>query len=324
MTVASLVYPLPHQLEVLSDMEPVVTELIDAHEAKQRLWWPSDLVGPPEGEDPDRHYAQLRDRARGIPDAVRISLVMGLLTEEGLPHFHRVISQHTPDTSVWARWTNMWTAEEDRHGTVLHDYLWEARVVHPRVLDEMQYQYVLLGYNPDWQNDPYQLFAYTSMQERATQVCHQNNGKRAGEYDPIIARSLERVGTEEARHFHFYRQVFAEVLKRDTDRALASFARALRLFVMPGSNIPAFSEMTDVIRRADLYGPRHFLKIVEELIEYWDMKQLTGLGPMGEKALEMILSYPERLARIADKLESRTRPRSFSFTLLDGRSFTAG
>jgi acyl-[acyl-carrier-protein] desaturase len=82
--------------------------------------------------------------------------------------------------------------------------------------------------------------------------------------------------------------------------------------------------MTDVIRRADLYGPRHFLKIVEELIEYWDMKQLTGLGPMGEKALEMILSYPERLARIADKLESRTRPRSFSFTLLDGRSFTAG
>jgi len=324
MTVAELAYPLPQQLEVLADMEPVVEELIDAHEAKRRLWWPSDLVGPPEGTDPERHFKELRERARGVPDEVRISLVMGLLTEEGLPHFHRLIANHTPETSAWVRWNNVWTAEEDRHGTVLHDYLWEARIVHPRVLDEMQYQYVLLGFNPDWQSDPYQLFAYTSMQERATQFCHQNNGKRAGETDPIIARCMERVGMEEARHFHFYRQVFAETLKRDPDRALASLWRALKLFVMPGGNIPAFVEMTDVIRRADLYGPRHFLKIVEELIEYWDLPHVTGLMPLGQEALEQVLSYPERLTRIADKLEMRTRPRSFTFALLDGRTFTAG
>ena len=322
MTVNTLEYPLPQQLEVLAGLDGVVAELIEAHEAKRRLWWPSDLIGPPEGEDPERHFAELRERARGIPDPVRISLVMGLLTEEGLPQFHRLIALHTPDSSQWRLWNNMWTAEEDRHGTILHDYLWEARIVHPRVLDEMQFAYLKTGYNPDWQRDPYQLFAYTSMQERATQVCHQNNAKRAGECDPIIARGLERVGAEEARHFHFYRQVFAEILPRDPDRALASLARALRLFEMPGGNIPTFPEMTDVIRRADLYGPRHFLKIVQDLIEYWNLPSLTDLGAMGREAQDFILTYPARLARIADHMEMKTRPKSFTFSLVGGRSFT--
>ena len=324
MTVSVPVYPLPSQLEVLTDMEDVVSDLIEAHEAKRRLWWPSDLVGPGEGEDPDRHFAELRDRARGIPDPVRISLVMGLLTEEGLPQFHRLIALHTPETSQWRQWNNMWTAEEDRHGALLHNYLWEARIVHPRVLEEMQFAYLKTGYDPDWQRDPYQLFAYTSLQERATQVCHQNNARRGGEYDPIIARGLERVGAEEARHFHFYRQVFAEVLARDADRALASLARALRLFEMPGGNIPTFADMTDVIRRADLYGPRHFLRIVQELIEYWRLTSLTDLGSVGKKAQDFILSYPDRLTRITDHLENKTRPKSFTFSLVDGRSFTVG
>ncbi len=324
MTVSAHAIPHPHQIEVLDDLEEVVFDLIEAHEAKRRLWWPSDLIGPPEGEDPDRHFAGLRERARGIPDAVRISLVMGLLTEEGLPQFHRLIAQGTPERSQWRLWNNMWTAEEDRHGALLHDYLWEARIVHPRIVEEMQFAYLKTGYDPSWQRDPYQLFAYTSMQERATQVCHQNNARRAGEYDPIIARGLERVGAEEARHFHFYRQVFAEVLERDPDGALASLARALSQFEMPGGNIPTFADMTDVIRRADLYGPRHFLRIVQELIEYWRLTTLTDLGAAGRKAQDFVLSYPARLSRIADHMEIRTRPKSFTFSLVNGRSFTVG
>ncbi|MEO6462149.1 MAG: acyl-ACP desaturase [Candidatus Eisenbacteria bacterium] len=324
MTVSSLAIPHPHQIEVLDDLEEVVFDLIEAHEAKRRLWWPSDLVGPPEGEDPDRHFAELRERARGIPDAVRISLVMGLLTEEGLPQFHRLIAQSTPDRSQWRVWNNVWTAEEDRHGALLHDYLWEARIVQPRIVEEMQFAYLKTGYDPDWQRNPYQVFAYTSMQERATQVAHQNNAKRAGEFDPLIARGLERIGAEEARHFHFYRQVFAEVLQRDANGALTALARALSHFEMPGGNIPAFDDMTDVIRRADLYGPRHFLKIVQELIEYWRLNALTDLDAAGRKAQEFVLKYPARLERIADHLESRTRPKSFTFSLVGGRSFTVG
>ena len=93
---------------------------------------------------------------------------------------------------------------------------------------------------------------------------------------------------------------------------------------MPGGNIPTFADMTDVIRRADLYGPRHFLRIVQELIEYWRLDSLTDLGAAGKKAQDFILSYPARLTRITEHLENKTRPKSFTFSLVDGRSFTVG
>jgi acyl-[acyl-carrier-protein] desaturase len=96
------------------------------------------------------------------------------------------------------------------------------------------------------------------------------------------------------------------------------------MFEMPGGNIPTFGDMTDVISRADLYGPRHFLRIVQELIEYWGLPALEGLGEVGKKAQDFVLSYPARLTRIADHLEIKTRPKSFTFSLVDGRSFTVG
>ena len=58
---------------------------------------------------------RIRERARGISDAVRVSVALGLLTEEGLPHFHRILSLYLGDESVWLKWNFLWTAEEDRH-----------------------------------------------------------------------------------------------------------------------------------------------------------------------------------------------------------------
>ena len=85
---------LPHQIDVLKDLEPEVADLIRVHDAKRRLWWPTDLLGIQDSDDPEKYVRELRSRAAGIPDAVRISLVMGLITEEGLPHFHRLLAVH--------------------------------------------------------------------------------------------------------------------------------------------------------------------------------------------------------------------------------------
>jgi len=40
------------KIEVLADLEPVVAELMTAHEAKRVLWFPAELLEPPPGEDP--------------------------------------------------------------------------------------------------------------------------------------------------------------------------------------------------------------------------------------------------------------------------------
>ncbi|HEY3011495.1 MAG TPA: acyl-ACP desaturase, partial [Gemmatimonadales bacterium] len=125
------------KLEVLQDLEDKVRELMEIHERKRELWFPSDLIGPTADESPDTHLAKLRDQASGIPDHARAALALNLLTEEGLPHFHRLLAVYLGDDSFWRRWNNLWTAEEDRHGQVLHDYARDTRLLNQRKLEEM-------------------------------------------------------------------------------------------------------------------------------------------------------------------------------------------
>ena len=309
------------KVEVLSDLEPVVHELMEVHEAKRILWFPSELLDPPPDTDPEQHVRDLRARAKGISMPARVALALNLLTEEGLPHFHRLLAVYLGSDSFWSRWTNLWTAEEDRHGAILHDYSRDSRILDNPVLERMQFEYLRAGFEPSWDRDPYRVFVYTTLQERATQVSHANTGKLASEYEPMIGTVLSNVAKEEARHYTFYRTIFKEVLKRDPNRALASAAELMPAIDMPGINMPHFREMAEVIRRAGIYGPRDYLKIVEEQIKFWAIETLEGLDEVGKRAQERILGIPARLTRVADALESRTKQKSFSFAVAFGKEF---
>ena len=309
------------KVEVLADLEPVVHELMDAHEAKRVLWFPSELLEPPPDTDPDHHVRELRKRAEGISLPARVAVALNLLTEEGLPHFHRLLAAYLGGDTFWSKWTNLWTAEEDRHGAILHDYTRDSRILDNPVLERMQFEYLKAGFEPAWDKDPYRVFVYTTLQERATQVSHANTGKLASEYEPTIGMVLSNVAKEEARHYTFYRTVFKEVLERDPNRALASAAEVMPSIDMPGINMPHFKELADVIRRAGIYGPREYLRIVEEQIRFWAVEGLTGLDEVGKKAQEVILGIPKRLERFADAIEARNRPKSFSFAVAFNREF---
>ncbi len=310
------------KMEVLADLEPLVLELMKVHEAKRVLWLPSELLKPPPDTDPDRHVRELRERARGITLPMRVALALNLLTEEGLPHFHRLLAVYLGNDSHWSRWTNLWTAEEDRHGAVLHDYCHDSQVLNAPVLEQMQFDYIRSGFNPQWDKDPYRVFVYTSLQERATQVSHANTGKLAGEYEPTIGSVLSNVAKEEARHYVFYREIFANVLERDPNTALVSAAAIMPAIDMPGIKMPHFREMAEVIRRAGIYGPADYVGIVEELIRYWKIEALSSLNTDGETARDKILGIPARLTRIAEAMQSRTRAKTFSFDVAFAHEFT--
>lgn len=309
------------KVEVLADLEEVVHALMDAHEAKRPLWFPSELLAPAPDTDPDHHLAELRERARGISLPMRVALALNLLTEEGLPHFHRLLAAYLGGDTFWSKWTNLWTAEEDRHGAVLHDYTRDSRILDNPVLERMQFEYLRAGFEPEWDKDPYRVFVYTTLQERATQASHANTGRLAGEYEPTIGQVLKNVAAEEARHYTFYRTIFKEVLARDPNRGLASAAEVMPSIDMPGVNMPNFREMADVIRRAGIYGPRDYLKIVEEQIRFWAIDALTGLDEVGKRAQEKILGIPKRLERVADAMETRSRAKTFSFAVAHAREF---
>ena len=309
------------KVDVLADLERDVEQLMQAHEGKRTLWFPGTLLAPLPDTDPGLHLRELRARAEGIPLPARVALCVNTLTEEGLPHFHRLISQYLGPDSFWSRWNNLWTAEEDRHGAVLHDYARDSRVLDVPVMEKMKFEYLRAGFEPAWNRDPYRVFVYTTLQERATQVSHANTGRLAGEHEPLIGTVLANVAKEEARHFVFYRAVFERVLARDPSRALESAAAVMPAIDMPGINMPHFREMADVIRRAGIYGPRDYLKIVEEQIRYWAIETLTGLNEAGRMAQEKILGIPARLERVAETIEARSRAKSFSFPVAFARAF---
>ncbi|HEU4700330.1 MAG TPA: acyl-ACP desaturase [Gemmatimonadales bacterium] len=310
------------KVEVLRDLEEKVHELMRKHEAKRELWMPSDLLQSENPEvGPDEHVAQLRERAKGIPDYARAALALNTLTEEGLPHFHRLIAVHLGDDSFWRVWNNLWTAEEDRHGQVLHDYARDARLFEQRRIEEMQFEYMRAGFHPDWDKDPYRVFVYTTLQERATQFSHANTGRIVQEYEPGLGKILSIMASEEARHYVFYRTVFEEILERDPNEALLSASYLMPAIDMPGVAMPGFKDLADVVRRAGIYGPRDYLRIVQEQIKHWKVESITGLNEIGRKAQEKILEIPDRLKRIADLMETRSRAKTFSFPVVFNREF---
>jgi len=310
------------KVEVLADLEEVVHHLMERHEAKRVLWFPSELLAPAPDTDPDHHIRKLRERADGISLPARVALGLNMLTEEGLPHFHRLLATYLGGDTFWSKWTNLWTAEEDRHGAVLHDYMHDTRILDNPVLERMQFEYLKAGFEPSWDKDPYRVFVYTTLQERATQVSHANTGKLAGSYEPTIGTVLSNVAKEEARHYTFYRTIFKEVLDRDPNNALHSAAEIMPSIDMPGVNMPHFRDMADVIRRAGIYGPRDYLAIVEEQIRFWAIETLDGLNEMGKRAQEKILGIPKRLERVADAMESRSKQKTFSFAVAFANEFT--
>ena len=85
--------------------------------------------------------------------------------------------------------------------------------------------------------------------------------------------------------------------------------------------MPNFKEMSEVIRRQGIYTPWDYKAIVEEAIRFWKVDVLTGLDDMGSLAQEKIMVLPQRLARIAEYIESKTRPRLFSFDFTYNRDF---
>ncbi|MEW6169204.1 MAG: acyl-ACP desaturase [Pseudomonadota bacterium] len=314
---------LPAQREVLGAIAPRIAEYMERHRSSRKLWMPSELLPAHEQTDAEHEaeLAELRRHARGLPDSVRVALALNLLTEEGLPHFHRLVAQYMGHDGVWAEWNNLWTAEEDRHGCVLRDYVRDARLFDMRALEHMQYQYIESGFNPDWKDDPYRLLAYTSLQEKATQTAHANAGRIAGQYESKLQKILAHICADEARHYAFYRDSFAEVLKADTNRALAALAAVAPALAMPGHTIDGYAQMSEVERRAGIYGPREYLRLVEDLVRHWAIDALDGLSAVGRSAQDKIMQLPTRLRRMAEYVESKAHTRSFSFDIIYQRAF---
>ena len=280
------------KIEVLNDLEGEVQVLMEAHERKRDLWFPSDLLGPAPDKGPDDFLQKLRDRPRGFPTASARRSRSTCSPKKGCP------------TSI-ASWPCTWeTTVTGAGGTICGR---PRKTVTARCSTttpgtpgcsisgrskRCSSSISEAGFHPEWDHDPYRVFAYTTVQERATQFSHGETGRIVGEYEPSLARGAGHVAKDEARHYAFYGSVFELILERDPNQALHSASFILPAIDMPGVTMPGFKELADVIRRSGIYGPRDYLRIVQEQIRYWKIESLEGLNELGRKAQEKISAFP--------------------------------
>ena len=317
-------------LQLLHELEPVVEQNINRHMRMRKDWNPHDYIPWSDGKnfyalggqdwDPDQSK---------LSEVAQVSMLQNLLTEDNLPSYHREIAMNFSMDGPWGYWVNRWTAEENRHGIALRDYLVVTRAIDPLELEELRVEQVTRGFSPG-QGPQGEMFAeslfdsviYVTFQELATRVSHRNTGKACNE--TVADQLLQRVSADENLHMIFYRDVSAAGLDFAPNQAMKSLHRVLRNFKMPGYTVPEFRRKAVVIAVGGVYDPRiHLDDVVMPVLKKWrifEREDFTGeaaemrddLGKLVEELEETCQKFEvakerrlERERKMAEKKEMK-------------------
>ncbi len=128
----------PHSA-VLIELEPVVAQNLDRHDRIAKEWHPHDYVPWDEG----RNFAFLGgedwspEQSR-LDETAKAAMFVNLLTEDNLPSYHRESATRFGRYGAWGQWVGRCTAEENRHGVAMRDYLVVTRGVDPVALEVLR------------------------------------------------------------------------------------------------------------------------------------------------------------------------------------------
>ena len=263
-------------LELLTELEPVAEKLINRHMVMCKDWNPHDYIPWSEGKNYYALGGQDWDIEQSkLSEVARVAMVQNLLTEDNLPAYHREIAMNFSMDGPWGFWVNRWTAEENRHGISLRDYLVVTRNCDPVELEQLRMEQMTRGFSPG-QGEQGELFAeklfdsvmYVTFQELATRVSHRNTGKEC--HDPVAEQLLARISNDENLHMIFYRDVSEAGLDIAPNQAMRSLHRVLRNFKMPGYTVPEFRRKAVIIAVGGVYDPRiHLEDVVMPVLKKW-------------------------------------------------------
>ncbi|WP_100449238.1 acyl-ACP desaturase, partial [Mycobacteroides abscessus] len=285
------------------ELEPVVEENVHRHLGVTKDWNPHDYVPWSEGKNYKALGGQDWDPEQSkLSEVAKIAMITNLLTEDNLPSYHREIAMNFTMDGPWGTWVNRWTAEENRHGIAIRDYLVVTRSVDPVELEKLRVEQMTRGFSPgqNRQNIPFSesLFdsvVYVTFQELATRVSHRNTGKACAE--PVADELLKRISTDENLHMIFYRNLVEAGMHIAPDQALKSIHKVLDNFTMPGYTIPGFRRNAVTIATGGVYDPQsHLDEVVMPVLRKWRIFERDDITGEGEW-------YREDLARVVTDLK---------------------
>jgi acyl-[acyl-carrier-protein] desaturase len=294
------------QSRLIRDLEPIVGKELDRHLAVQKDWYPHEYVPWSEGKNfPGPLYGDAWEAKDSKLTAIaQDSLVLNLLTEDNLPSYHTEIALSMGRDGAWGTWINRWTAEENRHGIVLRDYLMATRGVDPVELEDLRMAHMQIGFETSYDNDMLHTVAYVSFQELATRISHRNTGKISD--DPICEQMLTRVSLDENLHMLFYRNLLGAALDMEPNASMRAIADVVTDFKMPGHELPGFGRKSVQIALAGIYDlPQHLDDVIAPVLRAWNIYDRSDLSGDGLKARDEIADFLASAKKESNRFEER-------------------
>jgi acyl-[acyl-carrier-protein] desaturase len=304
------------QLELLTELQPVAEQNVNRHISMAKEWHPHDYVPWDQG----RNFAAMggvdwEPEQSQLSEVAKAAMITNLLTEDNLPSYHREIAENFSQDGPWGTWVGRWTAEENRHGIVIRDYLVVTRGVDPVALERARMEHMTAGYASGLATKAAEAgegggagflysVAYVTFQELATRVSHRNTGKVCN--DPVADRMLQRIAADENLHMVFYRNLCGAGLDLAPDQAVEAISMIIQNFQMPGAGMPNWRRNGVLMAKHGIYDLRqHLEEVIQPVLKKWNVFGRTDFTARGEETREKLGLFLEKLEQDVLKFEEQ-------------------
>ncbi len=282
----------------------------------EKIWQPTDFLPNSQSENFIEEVKEIQEISKELDDDFWTVLIGDTITEEALPTYESWLMEldgveQDPENG-WSKWVRAWTAEENRHGDVLNKYLYLSGRVNMREVEISTQHLIADGFDIGTSTDPYKNFVYTSFQELATYVSHNNVAKIARKKGhKLLARMSKIIAGDEMRHHKAYTAFVSEIFKIDPSEMMLAFEKMMRhKIVMPAMHLresfntkgSLFDDFSTVAQRVGVYTGFDYVDILRKLNETWEIDKITGLTAEAEKARDYLMKLPDRMYRITERI----------------------
>ena len=303
--------------EVMLNLESSIDSFVDTFLIKpEKIWQPTDFLPNSQNDSFLEEVKEIRELSKELDDDFWVVLVGDTITEEALPTYESWLLDiegvtQQPDNG-WAKWLRAWTAEENRHGDVLNKYLYLSGRVNMREVEITTQHLIADGFDIGTSTDPYKNFIYTSFQELATYISHNNVAKIARKKGhKALAKMSKIIAGDEMRHHIAYTEFVKEIFKIDPSEMMLAFQHMMKhKIVMPAMHLresfqtkgSLFDQFSVVAQRTGVYTGFDYVDILKKLSNAWEIDQINGLTEEAEKARDWLMKLPIRMQRITERI----------------------
>jgi len=303
--------------EVMKTLEKNIDTFVDKFLIPaEKIWQPTDFLPNSQKDGFIEEIKEIQEISKDLDDDFWTVLVGDTITEEALPTYESWlldidgISQQ-PDNG-WAKWIRAWTSEENRHGDTLNKYLYLSGRVNMREVEITTQHLITDGFDIGTASDPYKNFVYTSFQELATYISHNNVAKIARKKGhKALAKMSKIIAGDEMRHHNAYVEFVRQIFEVDPSEMMLAFQHMMKhKIVMPALHLresfaakgSLFNDFSTVAQRVGVYTGFDYIEILKKLNTAWEIERITGLTAEAEKARDYLLKLPDRLYRITERI----------------------